>query len=262
MNMQTELLLSTSGHRRISAMPASFARNAAAGGLVLLSGVAVLLAWRRLAGGMQRPLDLASASSAALFVALCVAAAFSLQRIAPRRGLWLWTMSVVAAASLTLPGMSLVVGVVLWLPTVVCTTIAVIALSRTTKPTTKRSLRTVADRASFRLDERTSSITRRFVDDAGRDCLEAALQARFAAGSRATVLHLAFSPPFAETPEVSWSVKTPPGGDVTNDESAQVRATMVLPYGVRLELKLPAAPSTERALALQLNVVERAPRKS
>ena len=96
------------------------------------------------------------------------------------------------------------------------------------------------------------------VDATGRDCLEAVLQARFAAGSRAAVLHLAFSPPFLETPEVCWSLKKSCGDDVALGESAQVRATMVLPYGIRLELKLPAAPSTERTLPVQLSVVERA----
>lgn len=257
MSMQAELLFSMSGHRRFPAMPVSLARNAAWGSLVLLGGVAILLAWRRFAGGMQRPLDFSPAAATSLFVALCAAIAFGGVRVSLRRGILIASLSFVTAGSLTLPGASWSAVAVLWLPALACT-VFTIAGSRNAEAKIRRPVQHAADPVLFRLDDGTSALTRRFVDATGRDCLEAVLQARFAAGSRAAVLHLAFSPPFLETPEVCWSLKKSCGDDVALGESAQVRATMVLPYGIRLELKLPAAPSTERTLPVQLSVVERA----
>lgn len=257
MSMQAELLLSISGHRRFPAMPISFARNAAWGGLVLLGGVAILLAWRRLAGGMQRPLDFSTAAASSLMVAICAATGFGGARVSFRRGILIASLSVVTAGSLTLPGASWAAVAVLWLPAIACTAFAIAGARHAAAPT-NRPVEKASGLYAFRLDERTSALSRRFIDAAGRDCLEAVLQARFAAGSRTAVLHLAFSPPFAETPEVCWSLKKLCGDGVALGESAQVRATMVLPYGIRLEVKLPAASSTERALPVQLSVVERA----
>ena len=254
--MQTELLLSMSEHRRFPAMLASFARNAALGGFLLLGGVAMLLAWRRLAGEMQRPLDLSMAATAAMFVAICAAAAFGGERVSLRRGILISSLTAVTAGALTLPGAMWAAVAVLWLPAIACTAFT-IAGSRNAAASMIQAVDKPSDLQVFRLDERTSALTRRFVDAAGRDSLEAVLQARFAAGSRAAVLHLTFSPPFAETPEVCWSLKKSCGDDAAVGESAQVRATMVLPYGVRLELKLPTAPSTERTVPVQLSVVER-----
>lgn len=225
---------------------------------MLLGGFAILLAWRRLAGGMQRPLDLSTAAATSLLVAICAATVLGGERLSLRRGILLSFLSTVAAGTLTLPGATWPAVAVLWLPAIACTAFT-IAGSRKTAASTNRPVEKNSDLYAFRLDEHTSVLSRRFVDAAGRDCLEAVLQARFAAGSRTAVLHMAFSPPFAETPEVCWSLKKSCGGEAAIDETAQVRATMVLPYGVRLELKLPAAPSTERTLPVQLNVVERAP---
>ena len=225
---------------------------------MLLCGVAILLAWRRLAGGMQRPLDLSTATATSLLVAICAATVLGGERLSLRRGILLSFLSTVAAGTLTLPGVTWPAVAVLWLPAIACTAF-LIAGSRKTAASTNRPVEKNSDLYAFRLDEHTSALSRRFVDAAGRDSLEAVLQARFAAGSRTAVLHLAFSPPFAETPEVCWSLKKSCGGEAAIDETAQVRATMVLPYGVRLELKLPAAPSTERTLPVQLNVGERTP---
>lgn len=261
--MQADLLLSTGGRRRLPTMPAFVLRHAASGCLVLLSGVAILLAWRRFAGGMQRPLDLSTASATSLFVAINAAAVMFPRPGSLRRDVATSCLSAVTAAALTLPGASWAASAVLWLPAIGCTAFTffgsrVAAVARNATRPMSRPAGECSGAHGFPFDEHTSAVTRRFVDASGRDCLEAMLHARFAAGSRTAVLHLAFSPPFLETPEVCWSLKKSSGGDAAIDETAQVRATMVLPYGVRVELKLPAAPTTERVLPLQFTVVERA----
>ena len=54
-----------------------------------------------------------------------------------------------------------------------------------------------------------------------------------AAGQRTASVHIAFCPPFAQTPEVS--------AEQTAGPPARLKTVQVLPYGARFDLKLAAA---------------------
>lgn len=64
----------------------------------------------------------------------------------------------------------------------------------------------------------------------GDEALFGTLCAEFAAGERVAVLHVAFCPPLARTPEVH--------AEQAEGPSATVRTTQILPHGARLEVRL------------------------
>lgn len=78
----------------------------------------------------------------------------------------------------------------------------------------------------------TQQMVRRVQAD-GRQTVSGMLRVDFVAGERTVAAHLAFCPPLAGTPEFSTAAITGPG--------AQVRPTQILPYGVRIEVKLDVA---------------------
>jgi hypothetical protein len=67
------------------------------------------------------------------------------------------------------------------------------------------------------------------------------IRAAFAAGQRTANVHLAFCPPTAATPEVEIE-------QIDGPES-RVQVSQVLPYGVRVELKL-SEPAEESTIVL------------
>ena len=77
----------------------------------------------------------------------------------------------------------------------------------------------------------TQQMVRRRQAD-GTQALSGTLRTDFASGERTATAHLAFCPPFDRAPEFSAAAMAGPG--------AQVRAVQVLAYGVRLEIKLDA----------------------
>jgi hypothetical protein len=89
---------------------------------------------------------------------------------------------------------------------------------------------------ALRAADVTQQMVRRLQAD-GRQAVGGMLRADFAAGERTVTAHLAFCPPLGVTPEFSAAAMAGPG--------AQVRATQILPYGVRMEIKLDVA-SRER----------------
>ena len=72
-------------------------------------------------------------------------------------------------------------------------------------------------------------------DADGSQRLSGWVRLRLEAGQRSGVVHVAFCPPFVQTPE--WSLEQLDG------PAARIRTAQLLPHGVRLEVKLAAAAS-------------------
>ena len=79
----------------------------------------------------------------------------------------------------------------------------------------------------------------------GSEELSGWLRMVFAAGQRTGSLHVAFCPPFAETPELAF--------DQLDGPDARIKTAQLLPYGVRLDLKLAAAPDDPGSVLLQFS---------
>ena len=67
----------------------------------------------------------------------------------------------------------------------------------------------------------------------------------FAPGQRTASLHVAFCPPFARTPEVSAQQLDGP--------AVRIKTGQLLPYGVRLDLKLSAAAEMPSGVLLRFS---------
>jgi hypothetical protein len=80
-------------------------------------------------------------------------------------------------------------------------------------------------------------------DADGQARLAGWLRVPLAAGQRMGVVHVAFCPPFAETPQVAWE-------QITGPES-RIRLAQLLPYGARLELKLAASAEEPGSVLLR-----------
>jgi hypothetical protein len=77
----------------------------------------------------------------------------------------------------------------------------------------------------------------------GVDRLAGWLQMALAAGERNATAHIAFCPPFLETPKISLRQTAGPAG--------RIRAMQILPHGVRLELKLDHSPRQPQRVAVE-----------
>ena len=81
----------------------------------------------------------------------------------------------------------------------------------------------------------------------GSDTLSGFARIAFAPGQRTGSIHVAFCPPFARTPELSLEQRDGP--------DARIKTAQLLPYGVRLDLKL--AAEAEQRLSVLLQFVAR-----
>lgn len=100
----------------------------------------------------------------------------------------------------------------------------------------------------------TSQLLRR-IEANGDDVLEAQSVAYFPAGTRQAVLHIPFSPAFAETPRVEC--------EVADGSEVRLKMGAVFPYGARVELKRGDADLEALAVAVELFAVHStAPRES
>jgi hypothetical protein len=77
----------------------------------------------------------------------------------------------------------------------------------------------------------------------GMDRLSGWLQMSLATSERNATTHIAFCPPFAETPKISLRQTAGPAG--------RIRAVQILPHGVRLELKLDLAPRQPQRVSVE-----------
>ena len=87
-------------------------------------------------------------------------------------------------------------------------------------------------------------LTRRHAADGSED-LSGWLRMPFAPGQRTASLHVAFCPPFARTPEVSAQQLDGP--------AVRIKTGQLLPYGVRLDLKLSAAAEMPSGVLLRFS---------
>jgi hypothetical protein len=67
----------------------------------------------------------------------------------------------------------------------------------------------------------------------------------FTAGQRTGSIHVAFCPPFAAVPEVEV--------EQIDGPEARIKTAQLLPYGVRLDLKLAAASEEPTSVLLQFS---------
>ena len=71
------------------------------------------------------------------------------------------------------------------------------------------------------------------------------LRMAFAAGQRTGSIHVAFCPPFVATPELAV--------EQIDGPQVRIKTAQLLPYGVRLDLKLAAAAEEPTAVLLQFS---------
>jgi len=243
--------------------PAVWLRRGAAVGLGLLGAAAAIVLARRAAGALERPLEPAVLALAGLATAAAAAAVRLGWSAAPTMPRFDWAVTALAsvavvtlAVGLCLPGGALV-G-----PLLFCTPPAIVeawAWTRLLRQQPRRhdafrpvrrkqgfteSLQRlrepeVADRSEFL--SVTQELTRgRTVE--GVERLFGRLRMPFAAGRRTGALHVAFCPPFAQTPEVEVAQIDGP--------EARIKTAQLLPYGVRLDLKLAAPAEAPTAVTL------------
>jgi hypothetical protein len=231
-------------------------------GLTFLFVAALLVAWRRLAGALHTPAGAGLLLAVGTFAAV-LAGGF---RLAPRGTLRspVWQrrfLAVAPAAVLIVLGVAIgsVSGIggwgmaALWGPMLAEELWSVWRLRRGSGQTASPFLDSAIGMITASLvepqadGEVTLQLVRSHASD-GSETVSGWLRLAFAAGQRQATAHLAFCPPFAHAPEL----------DVRQAEgpASRVKASQVLPYGARLEVKL--ASAADRPVAVRLQFTARA----
>jgi hypothetical protein len=232
---------------------------------LLLALAAMFLLVRRLAGGLNTPLPASMlfgvgliAAAAAWTVHLLIVAGRS-HETALRATIakWLSVASLpIIAAAVSLPASSGVGLVVLWL-TVGGAELGLWRMRKIGQPGLPVFLRrpqpsSVATEiapmangapASSLFDITDKAATQKLVyrhNEANKLIVEGWLRADFVAEQRTAVVHIAFCPAFDETPVVE--------AELADGPLCEIRPTLVLPWGVRWEVKL-ESPATEPTTA-------------
>lgn len=203
--------------------------------LALLVVLATILAARRAAAALDRPLPTVTLGACGVFLAILAAAA---RRAPARQVSWQLLPTIlllVSAGCLSLrgspwAGLGLLWGFVLaeeawhWQRR----SRPVVAPPRMAPaPAIVSAAHDDADEVES-LDLRQNLL--RGVDADGADVLRGEVQAVFAAGQRIEHVHLSFCPPFERTPEFDF--------EQVDGPDARIELAQLLPYGARLELKL------------------------
>lgn len=250
-----------------------------AGGLVgVLSLVATVLLWRRLAGALESPLSVPVLIAVALAVAgvalaVRLLAQLSAESFAPTWGcrLLVWAPLVilcVIGAGLSLPGTSPTGATAFWLILVAEELWSLRGVGRRSSgfkataqatPTPPGQLRYDAPQTSppqpismmfaaeeICPDDVVQQLTRSRGAD-GSDVLSGWLRVEMAPGQRSASLHVAFCPPFDRTPRLAIEQLSGP--------RARVKTVQLLPYGSRFDLKLDRP--AEEAAAVMLRFLAR-----
>lgn len=241
----------------------------------LLLAAAAMLGWRRLAGAFSgHPPDPWLLAAVAAVVATTAAAArlgwrYQAARRRPGRLDWAVALGVsigvlAAGAALSLPGTSPAALALFW---------AILAVEEVWawQPVAWRRLRT-GRRASpsagreVRIDppqhpvphpiclppspdeppdgDVTQQLTRSHAPD-GSETLAGWLRVPLAAGQRVTNCHVAFCPPFPQTPRLAVEQLDGP--------EARIKTVQLLPYGARLDLKLAGPSEVPETVLLQFS---------
>ncbi len=267
--------------RPTAAQVADLARGSAVALSGLLVSIAVILGWRRAAGAIATPLDLAGLLLAALLVATCAAgarlawlSAAGAASTGPARAVSRLDMALATLVSLVvlaigllvcLPGTTITGGLVLWItlsaeelfawrlvvgrrPLGAVDATAGLS-SRAAVASPRGHGGTVSSGATAGLpgipapgEEVLQQLTRSRTADGG-ELLSGWLRVDLAAGQRTANLHVAFCPPFARTPRISVQQVGGP--------EARVKTVQALPYGVRFDLKVSDEGPEASTLVLQ-----------
>jgi hypothetical protein len=227
-----------------------------------LIAVALFLMTRRCAGALSEPLPALLLIAVGMVMTAITCAVHLLEQGADENQLAiLWStapefLTIVAlplfAAAITLPGSTWPGITLLWV-TVGCAELGLLVLRRNRrfqtslpegaveKPWHGSSL--IDQTSSFNDKEHTwltedelASPTQKLVyrlTPEGICVVEGWLQTNFLPGQRTAVVHVAFCPAFRETPIVEAELQDGPAGEI--------RPTLVLPWGVRWEVKLELA---------------------
>lgn len=202
---------------------------------------AILLAARRLAGGMETPLPPVALWAAVALAGLLAFAArgAAAGRNAAAAARWHPSVAlVIFAAALSTHGTSPSGWIVAW-SIVALEEFAVwrrlrrrppLPLARTIVGEPQPEAPPLAPVAPSALSPEVIQQLTRAQTASGVDRLSGWLQTSLAAGERTAVLHVAFCPPFAEAPRIVARQSAGP--------PARIRLVTILPHGVRLEIKL------------------------
>ena len=252
---------------------AEILRWLAAAMLGLLGMAALLLAWRRLAGALESPLGGSALLSVALVAAGAAAAVRILGRSAPKppSSPWLdrvftWTplpvLGVIGAA-LSLPGASPAALAAFWLILAAEESWSLRGPRREQRaavrprpaplpvgqlrydppqppPPHPLSMTTLPEEVSP--DDVVQQLTRSHAAD-GSEVLAGWLRVAMAAGQRSASLHVAFCPPFSQTPRLAVEQLSGP--------PARIKTVRLFPYGTRFDLKLDQPSQGPSSLLLQ-----------
>ena len=259
-------------HRRLEGiLPASLGRWAAGAALGLLIGVALVIAQRRLAGALENPLDVAALLSTGLLAATAAGGIRVGWRSQPAQGIathadWIVMLSTSAAlialaTALCTAGTPIAGFAVFW------TLLAAeegwawhrfvsrragsiswgawrwLRWDRPQKPAPHAPRRPAAA-DEIPADDVSQQLIRSRAAD-GAEELSGWLRPAFAAGQRTGSIHVAFCPPFAGAPELAVEQIEGP--------EARIKTAQLLPYGVRLDLKLAAAADQPTTVLLQFS---------
>lgn len=252
---------------------AEWARWSSVAIIGLLWLAAILLVWRRLAGALSSPLDLpAIVALAAVLAATAAAARLLMRQDHARRRHRLAEAAVSApvvllAAAASLSGTPVAGLILLWVAIAAEEVLAWWIGPRRTQPGLQPPAPSDPPLEMAKepdtgepVDEESEEevppgeilqqITRSRLADGG-EILSGWLRVPLAAGQRSANVHLAFCPPFSQTPQLAVDQRDGP--------SARIRPIQILPYGARFDLKLAQSCASDTALVLHF-VAESAPR--
>ncbi|MGA2031400.1 MAG: hypothetical protein ABSG68_04020 [Thermoguttaceae bacterium] len=219
----------------------------------LLPPAALLLAWRRLSGALAEPLSPAAMScGAVLLAAAALAAHAATQRLA---GKALVSLSVVTCGlALSLSGTSTVALLAFW---------PVLLIEETVSWRPAAGRRRIMRRGNSDADSRspspsergpgrgdiTQKLTLRQAAD-GTQKLSGWLRMPLAPGQRTGSIHVAFCPPFPQTPELRL--------EQIDGPKARITIAQLLACGVRLDVKLRSTARAPDSVLLRFSARTRA----
>lgn len=257
--------------------PESLVRSAAAGLVGLLTLAAVLVSWRRLDGGLSRPLELPGLVLVAVGVAVLAAAGraacrYPVSTRTPGRRDWVPAVTVSAAVvavglAVGVPGTSTAGLVLLWtilaaeelgawlgsflrrrgqnpdLKPAGCGRRDVVQDAKFPTPTAQ--LPTPNSQLPTPPDADVLQQLTRSRAAGGGETLAGWLRVGLSAGQRSTSVHVAFCPPFARTPKVAIQQLDGP--------TARIKTVQLLPYGARFDIKLSTVSEAAESMLLQFS---------
>jgi len=222
--------------------------------LTLLALCTLVVGLRRLMDAVARPLDAAILGAVGLTAATVAGAirASTWWRRRPGRTVlrvMLPGLLLALSLALTVPGTSIGGVVLLWLPLVLEESWPA-ARRWFQRPARQAADNQPASANASATDDRGAEWQRlsRLTTPHGQELIEGWVSVDFAAGQRTAQAHLAFCPPLRGTPEMHL--------EQIDGPAARIKAAQVLPFGVRLELKLDQPTEEPAQVVVQYSACE------